>query len=228
MPTNIYLKNLLEFKELLEDYIDNLFSLYEHELELKLANYNVLCRKNNNIESSTAIGYILEEFVISKLNSFTEHKRNSKFIVYPAESPHLSYDCYATYEGIKFLINIKSSKKSNDAVAAIGKLRNDYCSDDNPKSFVLLKIYYSFIGDNTARKIKIKEYDTVCIEEVDFSEGHRQDHRSWSKNKTNDNSGRLQISKAFIESHIMPADKVSFMTTRKQIEDIYAGNNIEA
>lgn len=222
---NEYYNHIQNFKELLEDYIDNLFSVYEHELELKLANYNILTRENNNIESSTAIGYILEEFVIAKLNSFTLQKRNAKFIVYPAESAHQSYDCFAEYEGIRFLINIKSSKNSNDAVSAINKLVTDYCGDDSPKSFVVLKIYYSFANEGHDRKIKIEEYDTICIEEVDFSAGHRQDHRSWSENSVNKNSGRLMISKAFRDANVMPVENVSFITTKKQIEDIFNKND---
>lgn len=221
---NAYYLHIQDFKELLVDYVDNLFSAYDHELELTLANYNVLSRKDNNIESSTAIGYILEEFLITKLKSFTEHKKTRKFLVYPAESPHLSYDCYADYEGIRFLINIKTAKGENNAVAAINKLYQDYCSDDTLKSFVILKIYYTFVNEGRNRKIKISDYAPICIEEIDFSEGHQQDHRSWSSIKSQ-NSGRLQISNAFREIHAMPIEKISFQATKSQISNIFNKNN---
>ena len=222
----MYYNSLISFKELLEDYMDNLFSVYEHELELMLANYNVLTRENNNIESSTAIGYILEEFIISKLHTFTEHKKNAKFIVYPAETAHKSYDCFAEFNGIRFLINIKSTKDTNNAVAAINKLKMDYCDDDTLKSFIILKVYYGFVKEGAKRKIKILQYDTFAIEEVDFSGGHVQDHRSWSKeNKLN--SGRLQISTKFREDNPMPIDLVSFAVTKKQILNMVDKNNDE-
>lgn len=221
---NTYYEHLQNFKELLEDYIDNLFSVYDHELELKLANYNVLSRKDNNIESSTAIGYILEEFIISKLHSFTLQKKNAKFIVYPAPSAHLSYDCYADYEGIRFLINIKSAKGANDAVAAINVLINDYRGTDTLKSFVILKVFYGFTNEGSNRKIKIDNYDTYCLEEVDFSKGHRQDHRRWSNKGGHENSGRLLLSKSFIDNHRMPIEQVSFLTTKEQLELISKKN----
>lgn len=220
-----YYKTIQIFKEWLVDYVDNLFSVYEHELKLELANYNVLSRTENNIESSTAIGFILEEFIIAKLKSFTEHKKSAKFIVNPAQSAHLSYDCFADFNNIRFLINIKCAKKTNDAIAAITKLHSDYCNDDTEKSFVILKIFYSFTKKDSERSILINDYDIFCLEEVDFSRGHVQDHRNWSIDTNNLNSGRLNVSNNFRINDVTPAEDVTFINTKNQIEAIFSHND---
>ena len=222
---NRYLNSIIEFKELFVDYLDNIFAVYEHELRLRLEEYNILSRKDNNVESSTAIGFILEEFVISKLSSFTNKKKNSKLRVCPAHSPHLSYDCVCNFKDIKFLINIKSDRGANDSVAAISKLVNDYCNDiDEIKSFVICKIFYDFKNEGSERKILIKDYDAFAIEEVDFSNGHKQDNRNWTENG-NKNSGRLKITKKYREDNKMSYENVSFENTKKQLEEIFKRND---
>lgn len=224
MTENTYYNTIQEFKELFVDYLDNIFSVYDRELKMYLEEYNILSRKNNNIESSTAIGYVLEEFVVAKLSAFTNKKKNTKLLVVPAESPHLSYDCFCLFKDVKFIINIKAEKDANNGVAAINKLYNDYCKDDICKSFAVCKIVYDFADENKDRKIEIKDYSCYSIEEVDFSQGHMQDNRSWST-KQNLNSGRLVISKAFLEDHKMPENSVSWQTTKNQIELMYSQND---
>lgn len=212
-----YYDIIQDFKELLVDYLDNIFAIHNHKMSLQLQGINVISRPGNKLESSTATGYILEEYAIAALSDYTKHKQNSKLLVLPAESAHASYDCYCIYKGIKFIINFKCAKGVNDGVAAIGKLVEDYCKSESlPKSYVVVKICYDFDGEANDRHISIKGYDTYALEEVDFSAGHKQDKRSWSG--TSDlNAGRLQISDSFRRKHTAMPENVSYENTCRQL-----------
>ena len=96
-----YYDIIQDFKELLVDYLDNIFAIHNHKMSLQLQGINVISRPGNKLESSTATGYILEEYAIAALSDYTKHKQNSKLLVLPAESAHASYDCYCIYKGIK-------------------------------------------------------------------------------------------------------------------------------
>ncbi len=109
-----------------------------------------------------------------------------------------------------FLINIKAEKKYNGGVAAINLLHEDYVkiNPSQEKSYIVLKIKYG-IGESKTkkdRKILVKCIDVYALEELDFSKGHKQDNRSWSKKK-NPNSGRLQISKKFRKDNLAQGTK---------------------
>lgn len=222
-----YSEIVTEFKELIEDYVDNIFAFCSHELKLRLDEYNLLSRENNNVESSTAMGYLIEEFLVAKLSSFTKSKFRSKLLVEPAETPHLSYDCKCFFKDIKFLINIKCEKQgsANNGVAAINELYKDYTSNpDEVKSYIVAKVNYDYINSGDDRVIKINSYDYYSLEEIDFSQGWKQDSRSWSKEQ-NLNSGRLQVSNRTRRDQKMPDDKMSYKTTFDQITNIATTNS---
>jgi hypothetical protein len=64
----------------LREYAFNIFRTYGRELVLRLEEYNLLQNKHNCIESSTAIGFVLEEFIVSKLEMYT-HCAEEEFII---------------------------------------------------------------------------------------------------------------------------------------------------
>ena len=59
-----------------------------------------------------------------------------------------------------------------------------------------------------------------ALEEVDFSIGHKQDHRNWSE-QFNPASGRLQITKKFMEQNKVKEDEISYNKTKQFIEKMY-------
>lgn len=237
---NQYYNNILEFQKEIRDYADCIFKTYGKELVLRLEEYNLLQNKHNCIESSTAIGFVLEEFVVSKLEMFTHCDDTTKYKIdrFVGATASESYDCFSVGKnGCKYMVNIKADKngKSNNSIAAITQLHRNYCLE-NPgqeKSFILFKILYS-IGDATEdneikrakpRHIHIDGIESYCLEEVDFSKEHKQDYRSWSNAKENtSNNGRLQISPAFREGHKVEKSKISYKNTFDMLNNLVNNN----
>lgn len=232
---NKYYKTICEVKKKIKQYLDTIFQVSGDELLLELEHYNLLSNKNNCIETSTATGFLMEEYITSKLSIYT-----SKFIndfnevvimKLPDDRPTInsSYDCYAMYKDILFLINIKVQKHTsqNNAVAAINILYNDYVIEqpNQEKAYLILKTHYNFNNSSIdgERKITINKTECYALEEIDFSEGHMQDHRNWSKNY-NSNSGRLLISPKWLEIYKQSEDKISYNQTKKFLQNIFLDN----
>ncbi len=198
---NEYYEELKKFQNKIEFYAKEIFKVYGNELQLKLEDYNLLSNEKNCIESSTSTGFIIEEFIVSKLETYTKsHKLPDEYQILRTEgsTTNSSYDCYSKINlNIKALINVKICKGANNAIASINALYQDYVVKDpkQTKCFMILKIHYQFAKSkkDNQRKIFIKKVESYFLEEVDFSYGHKQDHRNWSQ-KFNPSSGRLQVS----------------------------------
>ncbi len=237
---NSYYLKTLDFQEKLKNYANNIFRTYGRELVLRLEEYNLLQNKHNCIESSTAIGFVLEEFIVSKLEMYT-HCDDSDYQIdrFVGATSSESYDCFSENGGIRFMINVKAEKsgRANNGIAAINQLYRNYCVEvpDVEKSFILLKIRYSIrdaYEDSEYRRAKprhlyIDSLESYCLEEVDLSEEHLQDNRSWSQSsedKNTKNNGRLQISREFKESHRVSVDDISYKNTFKMLENLFNNN----
>ncbi len=228
-----YFNNIKDFQEKIETYCKEIFKVYGNELVLRLEELNLLSNKDNCIESSTAVGYLMEEFLVSKLEIYTkDHNLPKEYKITRhnnSSTVKVSYDCSSIIkDGIKALINIKVCKKTNNAVAALNMLYTDYVKTDpsQKKCFLVLKIHYLF--DNSKndgeRKIFIKKIESYFLEEIDFSKGHKQDHRNWSQKEYNPNSGRLQISESFLTTHKKEIKDVSYDLTCKEITNLINKN----
>nr|WP_307940745.1 hypothetical protein [Mycoplasmopsis bovis] len=64
---NNYSEVAIELQSKLEEAINNIFEITNNEISINVEDVNILQRDNNSINSSTAIGYILEEYLI-KIN----------------------------------------------------------------------------------------------------------------------------------------------------------------
>lgn len=239
--TNEYYKKSVHFQEKLKEYASNIFKTYGKELVLRLEEYNLLQNKHNCIETSTAIGFVIEEFIVSKLEMYTHCDEESEYIIdrYSTGTTSESYDCYSIKDDLKFMVNIKAekNKSANDAIAAIGQLHRNYCEEEptQQKSYIIFKVKYSIkeAEEETEfrrakpRCIYINGLETYNLETVDFSDGYRQDNRSWSANtegKSTKNNGRLQISNKFREDHIVAEEEVSYEKTYDMLDNIFNGN----
>ena len=233
---NPYFKSICEAKNKIKAYLDTIYQVSGDELLLELEHYNLLTNPNNCIETSTAIGFILEEFITSKLEIYTKKfDKNSDEIcikkISNSFATNYSFDCYCVYKNILFLVNIKVQKErsANNAIAAINRLYKDYVksSIENisaEKSYLILKTHYSFAkskADNE-RKISIKGTDCYALEEIDFSKGILKDHRNWSKT-FNENSGRLQIPKQWLINRRLQDSEISYSKTKELLTNIYNG-----
>lgn len=225
-----YYKKIKTAKIQIEKYLKEIFKVYGNELRLRMEEYNLLTNPNNCIETSTATGFVMEEFVIAKLETYTrEHDGQDEVKIQRivgSSTVNSSYDCYAVYQGIYIMINIKIQKEgaSNNAVAAINILHNDYVCENiaQEKAYLVLKIQYDFglSYDDTQRKIKIMGVESYFLEELDFSKGHKQDYRNWSEN-FNANSGRLQVSQNWKKAHLLNEADISHSRTKQFIENIF-------
>jgi len=229
--SNAYYDSLKDFQQKIEYYVNEIFKVYGNELQLRLEDYNLLTSENNCLESSTAFGYIIEEFLVSKLEIYTQkHNLPTDYKIGrgSGSTTTASYDCSAEIQGgILAFVNIKADKKNNNAVSAINILYNDYVvhNPETPKCFLVLKIHYEISSSpkDHQRKIFVNEISSFFLEEVDNSKEHKQDSRNWSAT-FNANSGRLQASSAFRKSHKVDYDNVSYENTRNTIQAIYDRN----
>lgn len=214
----------------ISQYLSEIFKVYGYELLLRLEEYNLLTNPNNCIETSTATGFVMEEFIVSKLEIYTRSHNGTDEIkiqrMNGRSTINSSYDCFAEYDGIFVMVNIKVQKDgtSNNAVAAINMLHNDYVvtNPEQEKAYLVLKTHYKFdrsTRDNQ-RKIIIKNLSGYYLEELDFSGGHHQDHRNWSANY-NASSGRLIISDSWKKTHLLNENDISYLRTKEFIDGIY-------
>lgn len=233
---NAYFKNICEAKDKIKAYLDTIYQVSGDELLLELEHYNLLENPNNCIETSTAIGFILEEFITSKLEIYTKkfHSNSDEILIKKistSSATKYSFDCYGLYKNILFLINIKVQKEgsTNNAIAAINRIYKDYVEEsiDNinaEKSYLILKTHYGFAKSKNdgGRKISIKGTQCYALEEIDFSKGVLKDHRNWSKT-FNENSGRLQIPNKWLINHRLKDSEISYNTTKDFLTSIYNG-----
>lgn len=230
---NNYYDSLKYVQKKLIEYTTQIYKVYGNELLLRLEEYNLLSNENNCIESSTAIGFIMEEFITSKLSIYTnKHDGQNEIRLHKLNNTSTqtsSYDCYVEYNNIFIMINIKSQKKgsNNNAISAINKLYNDYVltNPKREKAFLILKTDYRFGKSlkDLQRKIIIEKIESFYLEEIDFSSGHKQDNRNWSE-EFNHNSGRLQVPNSFRNVHTLIKDYVSYTNTFNMIKHIYEYN----
>lgn len=227
---NTYYEKIKFVKEKLITYLSEIFKVYGNELLLRLEDYNLLHSKYNCIESSTAIGFIIEEFIVSKLETYTQsHNNIDEIKVERIPNNHgtqtTSYDCTVRYKDVLFMINLKANKSNNNAVSAINKLHYDYCvaNPEVVKSFIVLKTEYKCgkSAKTDERKILIKGFGVYALEEIDFTAGHLQDHRNWTKD-FNPASGRLQISNKFKLANVLNEESISYEKTKNFIEIMFS------
>ncbi len=229
---NEYFDKINFVKEKFLLYLNTIFKVYGGELLLRLEDYNLLSNSNNCIESSTAVGYLMEEFVVSKLELYTREHDGESEIKIERVCDHgtqkTSYDCFVRYAGILFMINIKADKSGNAGVAAINMLHRDYAisEPETEKSYIVAKIHYGF-GESKQdgeRKIKITKTDAYALEEIDFSNGYTQDYRKWSA-EFKSASGRLKIYDNFRRANRASDDDISYERTREFIIMMHGSNN---
>lgn len=231
---NTYYQHICTFERVLKELVEHILRTYGKELVLRLEEYNLLQHTNNCIESSTALGFILEEFVVSKLNIYTTCEPPQEYVIERTNRATTtdSFDCFCVHDGVKFLINVKCTRdlQSNNAIAAINKLYHNYVVEapDQPKAFIILKLQYG-IGEERLerpRHITTLAMETYCLEEMDFSMGHKQDNRSWSRTKTraDRNSGRLEASPAWRNEHRVPEDQIAYKNTVNMLKGLFEQN----
>jgi len=234
---NQFYSDIADFREKIIDYTKQIFKYSSNELILRLEQLNLLNNEDNCLESSTAFGFIIEEFLVSKLDEYTlSHDGKTDYRVQRTGKAvsDSSYDCVSSiHNGIRALINVKVCKDggANNAVAAIQQLHYDYVENDPsvPKCFLVLKVHYSFChsvrnASQGERAISIEKIESFFLDQIDLSREHMQDHRSWSGKGGDPNAGRLQISDRFFDDHQLDVKKISYANTVSMLNAVCARN----
>jgi hypothetical protein len=237
---NKYYASIKDFQAKITRYATEILKVYGNELQLKLEDYNLLAHDKNCLESSTAFGYIIEEFLVSKLGIYSANHTVPEYVIQRPDGSTTtsSYDCYSMVTGIKVLVNIKADKQTtdkqttdkqtNNAIAAIKKLHSDYVKQTpkQVKAYLVFKVHYhiAISERDKKRKIFIDKTSSFFLEEIDFSRGHHQDRRSWSA-KYNANSGRLQATPAFRCNNKVEEQNISYEYTKMMLQDMFTNNH---
>lgn len=223
--SNSYFQKCMYLKKEILNYITTIFRVYDDELVLKLEDYNLLKNRCNCLESSTAPGFIIEEFIVSKLEKYS--KKENIFCINRAKDNtaiNHSYDCYTEFQNLLCMINIKvqKDKGQNNAISAINILRKDYCNNPSQeKAYLIIKIHYTFNDsyNKNERVLSILGVDGYFLEEIDFSKGHKQDSRNWSK-EFKAQSGRLLVNDSFRNKNKCDIRQISYQKTFEFIKQI--------
>ncbi|SJZ49557.1 UpaP162 family type II restriction enzyme [Mycoplasmopsis verecunda] len=225
--------DLNKSKKCLESEVENIFKVYGYEIEIKAEDLNLLKSENSCIRSSTAIGYIIEEFVYQKLKNIIKFDISKSIHRSGVSTQNSSFDFIYSTKTYDVLVNIKTeiNGSHNNAVSAIKKLYSDYNNYYNKGRdfyFIVLKIRYE-IDDKDKKnniekfydKIHITSISSYALEEIDFSSGHMQDYRNWSREFKNE-SGRLIVTNKFYEQHkLNDNDELSSLKTLISIEKMF-------
>lgn len=224
--TNKYWELSLKFQDYFLKTINLILEEQKHFFTINLNKFNLLSNKNSIIKSSTAIGFLVEEFIISQL--INKNIDSDLFQMYrDNHNSKKSYDCYYTKDSDIFLVNIKTNKNNNNAIAAIQTLLSDYkqfSMEGKTVHFAVIKLNYSILTiDNfskTTSGLSIQpEVDFYFLEQIDFSKEHIQDKRNWSK-EYNACAGRLLVSKQFLNEHSKSIDQISNLSTLEELSNI--------
>ena len=174
------------FKEAIMEDIEEIWKKHRHNIIMELEQIK-LCTKDSTINSSTAIGYILEEFIIKQLPSEYDRFTGSTTIA-------VADFFWKDKSKIELYVNFKADKggKSNNAICAANKLINLYSQNKKPKLMLIFKSIYKI--DEEKSLINIEDIKSVFLESFlfEYKKKVNKDNRNWS-NTFNPASGRLQV-----------------------------------
>lgn len=234
---NCYGDSISDFRKKILEYVENVLKYVQHRIFVTVGGIvipsEIICQYCDGL----VVENLIREFLVSKLDEYTirhDGKKDYRIRRTGHSVSETSYDCISDiHNGIRALVNVKVCKSggANNAVAAIQQLYKDYVETDPKveKCFLVLKVHYGFChsirnASQGERAISIEKVEAFFLDDVDLSKEHLQDHRSWSGKAKNPNAGRLQVSDAFLASHIVPAPNVSYENTVKMLKTVVKRN----
>ena len=174
------------FQKLVIKDIQDIWIKHKKKIDMRL-NKIPICLEGSAVNSSTAFGFIIEEFLVQQLSTKEYDK--------PKESTIASlYDFkFKMDDKIELLVNLKVERSggSNSGVCAGNILKNYYSKDNKPKLYLVVKSEYDI--DDKKSEVVFKNLSSVYLESFLTKEGMlKSDSRNWS-NTFNILSGRLQL-----------------------------------
>lgn len=170
-----YKKVAMLFQNLVDSNIKSIWEKHKDTLLMYINNVPI-CNKGSAVNSSTAFGFIVEEFLSKQMLDC--------FIWPDGSTTNSSYDLIFKnhQEKILLAVNLKVEKKgsSNNAIAGWTSLQSFYLEDKKiPKLYLISKSKY-FIDENRS-ELKIDWYSSYYLESFLIWYIFKADHRNWSK-----------------------------------------------
>lgn len=174
------------FEKVVVEDIQEIWNKHKSKINMRLNDIPV-CLEGSAVNSSTAFGFLIEEFLVQQLPK-DEYYTSDGSTTTSAYDVKLKND-----EKIELLVNLKVEKEgsSNNGVCAGNILKNYYDKDDKPKLYLILKSKYKI--DEKKSEVLFKGIDSLYLESFLTKDGLlKSDSRNWS-NVFNALSGRIQL-----------------------------------
>lgn len=172
------------YQMLVEEVIESIWENHNNKINMELNNIKI-CLGGSAVNTSTAIGYMVEEFLVRQFPTFLKRSLSSTI-----NSPEDAL--YENDQKIELMINLKVEKNtsSNNGIVAANILQQRYLSNTKPKLYLVLKSKYHLDEINSTLLFNgLESYylesfinDPTCL---------NADSRNWSQ-EFNILSGRIQ------------------------------------
>lgn len=179
-----------EFQVLVEGAVLDIWETHGNRLFLELNGVPV-ATKGSAVNTSTAIGFLVEEFLVKQLPEWFSQgvsaTGNSAFDFF-----------YSDDSKVKLMVNLKVEKNTsnNKGVVAANILRSEYLANAKPKIYLVLKSKYHI--DESTSSLVFDGLESIILESFITRPGAlKSDNRNWSK-EFKALSGRLQLPNAGI------------------------------
>jgi hypothetical protein len=170
------------FQILVDETIRCIWNFHNSSILFEM-NQVKLALAGSSINSSTAIGYIVEEFIVRQLPNFFQKAQTS--------TNNSVFDFkYGEDKVLDLVVNLKAEKKgsSNKGICAGSILKEFYIANNKPKLYLIAKTKYEIDEKNS--RLEIIGNNSIFLES--FIMGNvNADKRNWSAD-FNPLSGRLQ------------------------------------
>jgi len=174
------------FERVVVEDVTEIWKKHKSKIDMRLNNIPV-CLEGSAVNSSTAFGFLIEEFLVQQLPK-------EEYFTSDGGTTTSAYDVKLKEDDkIELLVNLKVEKdgSSNNGVCAGNILKNYYDKDDKPKLYLILKSKYKI--DERNSKVLFVGIESLYLESFLTKEGMlKSDSRNWS-NVFNALSGRIQI-----------------------------------
>ncbi len=173
------------FQKLVELSINEIWVKHSKKVLLSL-NDVLIGLEGSALNTSTAYGFMIEEFLVRQLPEF--FTRNVT-----ATNKSIEDFSYSNHSKIELMVNLKVEKNTskNNGIVAGNILRERYILNEKPKLYLIMKSKYQI--NETKSELKFIATSSCYLESFITQENClKTDRRNWTK-KFNPLSGRLQL-----------------------------------
>ena len=174
------------FEKVVVEDISEIWKKHKSKIDMRLNDIPV-CLEGSAVNSSTAFGFLIEEFLVQQLSK-------EEYFTSEDSTTNSAYDVKLKEDDkIELLVNLKVEKdsSSNNGVCAGNILKNYYDKNDKPKLYLILKSKYKIDEKNS--NVLFIGIESLYLESFLTKEDLlKSDSRNWS-NVFNALSGRIQI-----------------------------------